>query len=43
MRCPKMGKIDFIKGMYDACSVITQTIIFVNSKKFAVTLLDKLK
>ena len=42
-KCPPKGKIDFIKEIYDSFSKNTQTIIFVNTKKFAETLFRTLK
>jgi superfamily II DNA/RNA helicase len=41
-KCPKRGKIDFVEEIFEACSS-TQTIIFVNTKSFAETLMNILR
>ena len=41
-RCDKQKKIEFVKNVFEVCAM-TQTIIFVNSKKFAEVLFDQLR
>lgn len=41
-RCDKGKKVDFVKNIFEVCSM-TQTIIFVNSKKFAEVVFDQLR
>lgn len=43
MRCDKGKKTEFIKQVYDSITGKTQTIIFVNSRDFAVKVFDFLK
>ena len=41
-KCKPHGKIDFLKNIYDAFEKQTQTIIFVNTKKYADIVYEKL-
>jgi len=43
MKCAKNGKLQFIKDVYDSITGKTQTIIFVNSREFAVKVFYFLK
>ena len=42
-KCPSKGKIDFFKEIYGSFTKSTQTIIFVNTNRFAVKLFRRLK
>jgi superfamily II DNA/RNA helicase len=42
LSCNKDTKIDFVKDIIDSCKKKTQTIIFVNSRKFAEILFNRL-
>ncbi|TNV78952.1 hypothetical protein FGO68_gene461 [Halteria grandinella] len=43
MKCAKNGKLQFIKDVYESITGKTQTIIFVNSRDFAVKVFNFLK
>ena len=42
LSCSKDTKIDFVKDIINSCKTKTQTIIFVNSRKFAEILFERL-